>query len=284
MSHRLRLPLVLLALTLPFAACGSDDAPGRTGDGGTPDVATLDTHCPQGPTTLAEAPLDDVVRVGDAMYASATSGILRVDGEDQTKVYDAPERRLEMLASFDGDLVVTADVARPDHTPHLLRVTPEGTVVWDVELPEDESVDLQDPDAIVEVGADRHIDLRTGEDVDYDGPTLSDLILSRGGIDYVLADRSGDLRLYNDLQYRVLLTDDDQDTIKELSGSATLCGDRLYALDRALDTLTTYRIDGDDLDEVTSVELPEPATQTYLSTIEGALRVEIDGTTWLATD
>ncbi|NHA01648.1 hypothetical protein G5V59_23020 [Nocardioides sp. W3-2-3] len=192
-----------------------------------------------------------------------------------------------LLTGYDGDLVVSANAGRSDPAPHLIRLTTDGAVVWDVQVPEGGTRPvLKAPDPIVSLGSDTYVDLDTGRTTDWPDPIgLPEVTLSRDGRDYALGDHSSSAFVYHDLADHTVVTtpDDDQEVVGEISGSAAVCGDRVYALSADRGTLTTYRI-GDELEQVGQVRLPAQATQTAVGTTEGAVLLEIGGRTWLVTD
>lgn len=268
--------LTLLVVTATgVAACSGDDASEEA-------APSLDAHCAQGPDQVTRSPRSNVQRVDGVLYAEGSRGIDRLDGAEPTRVYDAGEDLgLELLAVYDGDLVVHANAARTTPAPHLFRVTTDGEVVWDVPAT---SAGLQDLDPVVLAG-DTPIDLATGKETDWESPiTIEEYVLEHEGLDYSLVDRSATAWLYLDIRGGGAVTGPDREVIETFSGSAALCGDRVYRLSPDGATLTTYRVGRERMDEVAEVRLPEPATQTAVRTTDGAVVLKARDGAMVVTD
>ncbi|WP_377324314.1 hypothetical protein ACFJIY_05790 [Pimelobacter simplex] len=276
MSPRLIPALTVLALTVPVAAC-SDDEPRPRAAGTTPE-----TGCPTAPAHAAESPLRSVARVDGVLYGVGTSGIDRLDGATPTRIYDeGPDLDLELVASYDGDLIVAANPGRTDPAPHVFRLTTDGDVVWDHAGP---GAVVREPDPVISTG-DAFVSLDTGKEVDWDDPVdLDEYVLEHEGRDYSLYDYSADARVYLDIRGGVAITDPSKKVLQTMDGSAAVCGDWVYALSADRLRLTTYRLGDDGLEEVGEVVLPKPATQTAVRTTEGAVLLEVGGRTWVVSD
>lgn len=275
MSHCLLRALALVALsTGALSGCSDDERPGPAG--------ARETGCPQAPAHAAESPLRSVVRVDGVMYGAGTSGIDRLDGAGPTRIHDeGPDLELELLASYDGDLIVAANPGRTNPAPHVFRLTTDGTVVWD--HPGAGAV-IREPDPIVAVG-DAFVSLDTGRETDWEDPVdLGEYVLEHEGRDYSLYDYSETARAYLDIRGGVAVTDPAKKVLATFDGSAAVCGDRVYVLSADRQRLTTYRLTDGELAEVGSVRLPEPATQTAVHTTEGAVLLEVAGRTWVVSD